>query len=129
MYLSNGRGATSRGTLLAVLQSFLLLAVLVLTPASAIALEDDTTPSDIPAATEPAAEPQATQAPEQLGPTAQKQASKSADEPAQKVEPKPEADAANEAGAAVAEPDLKLRLYPKKVKLFPGGQKVVSAWT
>ncbi len=92
MYTSSGGGATSRTTWLVVLQTFLLMSVLVLTPASAIAQNADASVANAPDATEPAK------------------------------------DAAADTKAAQAAPDVKLRIFPKKVKLFAGGRQTMSGW-
>ena len=41
----------------------------------------------------------------------------------------PQADASAGSDAAQAEPERKVRIYPKKIKLYPGGKKFMSAWS
>ena len=121
------RPGTRRGAaMLAVLQAILLLSALVLTPSATIAQDMDPAASDAPQA-EQASEPTPEPAPaeSQSGPTVEKKAARSS------TDSKPEAQsgATSEAGPAESVADVRLRLFPRKQKLFPGGRKVVSAWT
>ena len=121
MYSSNGREATSRTALLAVLQAFLLLSALVLTPVSVFAQDGDAAPSHAPDATEPVAEPTPAVEPE---PAAVAQP-----EPKQPGPTAKQAESEPKAAPAQVEPERKLRTYPTKIKLFPGGKKVMRAWS